>query len=157
MESLPIQTFGDYGEGDMFDVRAQFDGRCRHRFAALEDTLCQLISRPDFLAAVRPASRHRPLLHATLAERQQEQEAQPARATEPGGVHPDADRPRHLQPALQLDNQTSLLAATEAMVARGTDCLLYPAADGSQSLATRKTLLHALTPRDCRSRRRSRC
>ncbi|MEN9583263.1 MAG: hypothetical protein RLZZ616_269, partial [Pseudomonadota bacterium] len=34
---------------------------------------------------------------------------------------------------------------TEAMVAQGTDCLLYPAHDGSLTLATRKTLLHALT------------
>ena len=31
------------------------------------------------------------------------------------------------------------------MVAKGTDCLLYPAPDGSLTLATRKTLLHALT------------
>ncbi|HHQ4659436.1 TPA: putative nucleotidyltransferase substrate binding domain-containing protein, partial [Aeromonas hydrophila] len=44
-----------------------------------------------------------------------------------------------------VDSRLSLLAATEAMVAKGTDCLLYPATDGSLSLATRKTLLHALT------------
>ena len=29
-ESAPHQPFGDYGVGDMFDVRAQFDGHCRH-------------------------------------------------------------------------------------------------------------------------------
>lgn len=38
-ESSPHHQFGDYGEGDLFDVRAQFDGHCRHQFSALEDLL----------------------------------------------------------------------------------------------------------------------
>jgi hypothetical protein len=34
----------------MFDVRAQFDGCCRHQFSALEDLLlCQLIPRATFI------------------------------------------------------------------------------------------------------------
>ncbi|MFQ2102520.1 putative nucleotidyltransferase substrate binding domain-containing protein [Aeromonas sanarellii] len=145
-ESAPHQTFGDYGEGDMFDVRAQFDGRCRHRFAALEDTLCQLVPRPDFLALCDQHPDIARYFTATLAERQREQErrGQLGQQNLAEFILTRID-PGHLQPALQLDSQTSLLAATEAMVARGTDCLLYPAADGSLSLATRKTLLHALT------------
>lgn len=73
-ESAPHQPFGDYGVGDMFDVRAQFDGRCRHRFSALEDTLCQLIPRDTFqgLCDAHPAFAH--YFTATLAERQREQE-----------------------------------------------------------------------------------
>lgn len=49
-ESAPHHQFGDYGVDDLFDVRAQFDGRCRHRFTALEDSLCQLIPHHTFLA-----------------------------------------------------------------------------------------------------------
>ena len=145
-ESAPHQPFGDYGVGDMFDVRAQFDGRCRHRFSALEDTLCQLIPRDTFQAL---CDAHPPFAHyftATLAERQREQErrGQLGQQNLAEFILTRID-PGHLQPALQLDSQTSLLAASEAMASRGTDCLLYPAADGSLSLATRKTLLHALT------------
>ncbi|MBL0511636.1 putative nucleotidyltransferase substrate binding domain-containing protein [Aeromonas media] len=145
-ESAPHQPFGDYGVGDMFDVRAQFDGRCRHRFSALEDTLCQLIPRDTFQEL---CDAHPPFAHyftATLAERQREQErrGQLGQQNLAEFILTRID-PGHLQPPLQLDSQTTLLAASEAMASRGTDCLLYPAADGSLSLATRKTLLHALT------------
>ena len=145
-ESAPHQPFGDYGVGDMFDVRAQFDGRCRHRFSALEDTLCQLIPHDTFQAL---CDAHPPFAHyftATLAERQREQEqrGQLGQQNLAEFILTRID-PGHLQPALQLDSQTSLLVASEAMASRGTDCLLYAAADGSLSLATRKTLLHALT------------
>ena len=83
---------------------------------------------------------------ASLAQRQQQQE-QRAQLGQKNLAEFILTRiePGHLQPALIVDNRLSLLAATEAMVAKGTDCLLYPATDGSLSLATRKTLLHALT------------
>ncbi|MFQ2091874.1 putative nucleotidyltransferase substrate binding domain-containing protein [Aeromonas taiwanensis] len=145
-ESAPHQSFGDYGEGDMFDVRAQFDGRCRHRFAALEDTLCQLIPRSVFLTLCDEHPDVARYFTATLADRQREQE----RRSQLGQQNLaefilTRIAPGHLQAPLIVDGRLSLLAATEAMVAKGTDCLLYPAADGSLSLATRKTLLHALT------------
>jgi CBS domain-containing protein len=145
-ESGPHQHFGDYGIDDLFDVRAQFDGRCRHRFSALEDTLCQLIPHGVFeaLCLEHPAFAH--YFTATLAERQQQQ----ARREQLGQqnlaefILTRIDT-SHLQAPLIVDNQLSLLAATEAMASQGNDCLLYPATDGSLTLATRKTLLHALT------------
>lgn len=145
-ESSDHQQFGDYGEGDLFDVRAQFDGHCRHRFSALEDSLCQLIPRAVFqgLCADNPAFAR--YFTATLAERQEQQERR-GRLGQQNLAEFILTRidPGHLQPALQLDRHASLLAASEAMAAQGTDCLIYPAPDGSLSLATRKTLLHALT------------
>ncbi|MGY3856547.1 putative nucleotidyltransferase substrate binding domain-containing protein [Aeromonas intestinalis] len=145
-ESGPHQRFGDYGEGDMFDVRAQFDGHCRHRFDALEDSLCQLIPADVFqhLCARHPDFAH--YFTATLTERQREQErrSQLGQQNLAEFILTRID-PHHLQPALQLGKHSTLLAASEAMAAKGTDCLLYPAADGSLSLTTRKTLLHALT------------
>ncbi|MCO4203240.1 putative nucleotidyltransferase substrate binding domain-containing protein [Aeromonas taiwanensis] len=145
-ESAPHQSFGDYGEGDMFDVRAQFDGRCRHRFAALEDTLCQLIPRSVFLTLCDEHPDIARYFTATLADRQREQERR-GQLGQQNLAEFILTRiaPGHLQAPLIVDGRLSLLAATEAMVAKGTDCLLYPAADGSLSLATRKTLLHALT------------
>lgn len=145
-ESAPHHQFGDYGCDDLFDVRAQFDGRCRHTFTALEDTLCQLVPRQTFLALCEQDPAFANYFTANLAERQRQQEQR-----EQLGQKNLAEfiltriAPEHLQPPLVVDNHLSLLAATEAMVAKGTDCLIYPARDGSLSLATRKTLLHALT------------
>ena len=145
-ESSPHQPFGDYGIDDMFDVRAQFDGRCRHRFSALEDTLCQLIPHEVFkgLCANNPELAH--YFTANLAERQQRQE-QRAQLGQQNLAEFILTRiaPDHLQAPLLVDSKMSLLAATEVMAAKGTDCLIYPAQDGSLTLATRKTLLHALT------------
>ena len=147
-ESSPHQSFGDYGVDDLFDVRAQFDGRCRHGFSALEDCLCQLIPREVFaeLCAGNPELAH--YFTATLAERQHQQ----ARREQLGQQNLaefilTRIEPNHLQPPLLVESRLSLLAATETMASQGCDCLLYPAADGSLSLATRKTLLHALTLR----------
>lgn len=147
-ESSPHQSFGDYGVDDLFDVRAQFDGRCRHGFNALEDCLCQLIPREVFaeLCAGNPELAH--YFTATLAERQHQQ----ARREQLGQQNLaefilTRIEPNHLQPPLLVESRLSLLAATEAMASQGSDCLLYPAADGSLSLVTRKTLLHALTLR----------
>ncbi|USV55866.1 putative nucleotidyltransferase substrate binding domain-containing protein [Aeromonas encheleia] len=147
-ESSPHQSFGDYGVDDLFDVRAQFDGHCRHGFSALEDCLCQLIPREVFaeLCAGNPDLAH--YFTATLAERQHQQ----ARREQLGQQNLaefilTRIEPNHLQPPLLVESRLSLLAATEAMASQGSDCLLYPAADGSLSLATRKTLLHALTLR----------
>ena len=145
-ESAPHHQFGDYGVDDLFDVRAQFDGRCRHTFTALEDTLCQLIPRSAFLSLCEQDSQFASYFTANLAERQRQQEQR-----EQLGQKNLAEfiltriEPGHLQAPLIVDSRLSLLAATEAMVSQGTDCLLYPAHDGSLTLATRKTLLHALT------------
>ncbi|MGU5581551.1 putative nucleotidyltransferase substrate binding domain-containing protein [Aeromonas hydrophila] len=145
-ESSPHHQFGDYGEGDLFDVRAQFDGHCRHQFSALEDLLCQLIPRGTFIELCEGNPAFARYFTASLAQRQQQQE-QRAQLGQKNLAEFILTRiePGHLQPALIVDSRLSLLAATEAMVAKGTDCLLYPATDGSLSLATRKTLLHALT------------
>ncbi|HHQ4702258.1 TPA: putative nucleotidyltransferase substrate binding domain-containing protein [Aeromonas hydrophila] len=145
-ESSPHHQFGDYGEGDLFDVRAQFDGHCRHQFSALEDLLCQLIPRGTFIELCEGNPVFARYFTASLAQRQQQQE-QRAQLGQKNLAEFILTRiePGHLQPALIVDSRLSLLAATEAMVAKGTDCLLYPATDGSLSLATRKTLLHALT------------
>lgn len=146
-ESAPHHHFGDYGVDDLFDVRAQFDGRCRHSFTALEDTLCQLIPRHTFLALCEQAPALASYFTANLVERQQQQQEQREQLGQKNLAEFILTRiePGHLQAPLVVENRLSLLAATEAMVAKGTDCLLYPAPDGSLTLATRKTLLHALT------------
>ena len=42
------QVFTQYGTEDMFDVRAVLESGCKHRFTAIEDTLCYLLKAKDF-------------------------------------------------------------------------------------------------------------
>ncbi len=112
-ESAPHHQFGDYGVDDLFDVRAQFDGRCRHRFTALEDSLCQLIPRHTFLALCEQDPQFASYFTANLAERQRQQEQR-----EQLGQKNLAEfiltriEPGHLQAPLIVDSKLSLLAAT---------------------------------------------
>jgi len=144
-ESAPHQHIGDYGVDDLFDIEAQFSGCCRHSFTALEDTLCQLIPREGFLKLCQQEPRFAHYFTADLAEQQQQWQRSKLGQQNLAEFILTRIAPEHLQPALIVDNNLSLLSATEAMAAKGTDCLLYPTQDGKLTLATRKTLLHALT------------
>ena len=43
------QVFTQYGTEDMFDVRAVLESSCKHRFTAIEETLCYLLKAKDFI------------------------------------------------------------------------------------------------------------
>jgi CBS domain-containing protein len=43
------QVFTQYGVEDLFDVRAALESACKHRFTALEETLCYLLKASDFV------------------------------------------------------------------------------------------------------------
>ncbi|MFR9718381.1 putative nucleotidyltransferase substrate binding domain-containing protein [Aeromonas diversa] len=141
--------FGDYGPDDAFDIRAQFDGRARHRFTALEECLCLLIPRPLFLALCEESPHFVRYFRGTLLERQQEA----GRHGEPGQQNLSEFlltriNAEHLQPPLILTPDHSLADATRAMAEAGCDCLLWRNGIGPWQLATRTTLLHALVLHD---------
>lgn len=43
------QVFSQYGKEDVFDVRAVLESRCKHRYTAIEETLCYLLKAKDFI------------------------------------------------------------------------------------------------------------
>ncbi|WP_430461952.1 DUF294 nucleotidyltransferase-like domain-containing protein [Thalassolituus sp. LLYu03] len=43
------QVFSQYGKEDVFDVRAVLESRSKHRYTAIEETLCYLLKAKDFI------------------------------------------------------------------------------------------------------------
>ena len=41
--------FSQYGNEDVFDVRAVLETACKHRYTAMEETLCYLLKAKDFV------------------------------------------------------------------------------------------------------------
>lgn len=136
--------FADYGVDDLFDVRAQFDGRVRHHFTALEDCLCFLIPRPLFLALCTEQPAFERYFRGSLAERQQAWERRAEGRQSLSEFLLTRITAEHLQPPLLMVPTTSLAEATRAMAEAGCDSLLWRPSSGSWQLVTRTTLLHAL-------------
>lgn len=45
-------VFTQYGPDDLFDVRAAFESSCKHKYVAVEETLCYLLKAKDFIELV---------------------------------------------------------------------------------------------------------
>ncbi|WP_221796966.1 DUF294 nucleotidyltransferase-like domain-containing protein [Oceanobacter mangrovi] len=45
-------VFSQYGKEDLFDVRAVLEKGCKHRYVAVEETLCYLLTAEDFIQLV---------------------------------------------------------------------------------------------------------
>ena len=43
------KVYSQYANEDIFDVRAVLESRCRHKFTAIEETLCYLLKAEDFV------------------------------------------------------------------------------------------------------------
>ncbi len=43
------QAFSEYGKEDIFDVRAVLESSCKHKYTAVEETLCYLLRTKDFV------------------------------------------------------------------------------------------------------------
>jgi CBS domain-containing protein len=56
------QVFTQYGPDDLFDVRATFESSCKHRYVAVEETLCYLLKAPDFIELINQSGIFRNML-----------------------------------------------------------------------------------------------
>lgn len=50
------QVYSQYGKEDLFDVRAVLESRCKHRYTAIEETLCYLLKAKDFIQLLEESS-----------------------------------------------------------------------------------------------------
>ena len=50
------QVFSQYGKEDIFDVRAVLESSCKHRYTAIEETLCYLLRAKDFIQLLDESS-----------------------------------------------------------------------------------------------------
>ena len=50
------KVYSQYGKEDIFDVRAVLQSHCKHKYTALEETLCYLLPTDDFIKLVEESS-----------------------------------------------------------------------------------------------------
>ncbi|WP_299019546.1 DUF294 nucleotidyltransferase-like domain-containing protein [uncultured Photobacterium sp.] len=145
-------VFAHYTVDDMFDVRSQLEHHSRHRYTALEDTLCYLLPREIFVRLYQSNGQFSAYFDNNLARRQQLLE--------------DAHRQQNLaefiltkvnddniQPCLIVPHDTDLRTVTEQMRNKGMDVALVELntaisktinATNQYGIVTRTNLLHAV-------------
>lgn len=138
------EVFAHYTTDDMFDVRAQLESHCRHRYRALEDTLCHLLPRDVFQDLYHHNSQFAAYFATSLARRQQllEEAQRQQNLAEFILTKVDDD---NIQPCLILPRHCSLQTATEQLQQQRSDAALVEAGDGQPyGIITRTNLLHAV-------------
>lgn len=138
------EVFAHYTTDDMFDVRAQLEAHCRHRYRALEDTLCHLLPRDVFQDLYHHNSQFAAYFATSLARRQQllEEAQRQQNLAEFILTKVDDD---NIQPSLILPRHCSLQTATEQLQQQRSDAALVEAGDGQPyGIITRTNLLHAV-------------
>ena len=138
------ETYAHYTADDMFDLRSQLEHHSRHRYTALEDTLCYLLPRERFVSLYQSNSQFAAYFDTNLARRQ--------------ALLEDAQRQQNLaefiltkisddniQPCLVVAHDTDLKAVTVEMRNQGMDAALVELNGTPQyGIVTRTNLLHAV-------------
>ena len=138
------ETYAHYTAEDMFDVRSQLEHRSRHRYTALEDTLCYLLPRDLFVRFYQSNNQFAAYFDTNLARRQQ--------------LLDEAHRQQNLaefiltkvsddniQPCLVVPHDTDLKTVTVEMRRKGMDAALVELNSTPQyGIVTRTNLLHAV-------------
>lgn len=142
--------FADYGPGDLFGAFAVIAGRARHRYEAIQDTVCFLIPADAFNALLADNPRFAAYFHEALsvkrkllAEQQQPGELGRLMLTRVGEAQ--------LAPVHEVPATTGIADAAAMLREQRVDCLLV-AGDEGPGIVTRTDLLDALAlrglPRD---------
>lgn len=64
------QVFSQYGTEDMFDVRAVLESTCKHRYTAMEETLCYLLRSKDFAQLIDQSPKFSTYFYTDLGTQQ---------------------------------------------------------------------------------------
>ncbi|MGB1090996.1 MAG: putative nucleotidyltransferase substrate binding domain-containing protein [Oceanobacter sp.] len=70
------QVFSQYGPDDLFDIRAVLESGSKHRYVAIEETLCYLLKANDFVELLQRSDDLSIYFHADLGTQQQMVETQ---------------------------------------------------------------------------------
>ncbi|ELR67050.1 Putative signal-transduction protein [Photobacterium marinum] len=147
------EIFAHYTADDMFDVRAQLEQRSRHRYTALEDTLCYLLPREFFTDLYQANGEFAAYFDNNLARRRQllENAHQQQNLAEFILTKVSND---NIQPCLIVPADTDLFTVTKQMQNKGTDAALVKlntAENGANQygIVTRTDLLHAVMLEAC--------
>ncbi|WMC09802.1 putative nucleotidyltransferase substrate binding domain-containing protein [Oceanimonas pelagia] len=131
------EVFAQYTTDDLFDIRGQFDGECRHGYVALEETLCFVLPTQAFLTLMTDNPDFAAWFQQDLKGRQQ--------TTAPRKNLSEFILTRidnsNIQPAMVIDGQTSILQATRLLKTHHLESLIV-AHDGSFGMLTGTDLLY---------------
>lgn len=138
------EIFAHYTADDMFDVRSQLEHHSRHRYTALEDTLCYLLPQHIFVEFYRSCDQFAAYFDGNLARRQQLlDEAQKQQNLAEFILTKVSDD--NIQPCLIVPHDTDLKSVTEQMRSKGIDAALVELNTMPQyGIVTRTNLLHAV-------------
>ena len=141
--------FADYGPGDLFGAFAVIAGRARHRYEAVQDTVCFLVPADTFQALLADNPRFAAYFHEALSVKRKllADQQQPS---ELGRLMLTRIADAQLAPVHGVPPHTGIADAASALREHRVDCLLVdPAADeDGPGIVTRTDLLDALAVRN---------
>jgi CBS domain-containing protein len=138
--------FADYGPGDLFGAFAVIAGRARHRYEAVQDTVCFLLPAAAFHALLADNPRFAAYFHEALSVKRRllAEQQQPG---ELGRLMLTRVADAQLAPVHAVPAGTGIAAAAAALREHQVDCLLVAPGEGDtgEGIVTRTDLLDALT------------
>lgn len=148
------EVFAHYANDDLFDVRALFEGKVRHHYVALEDTLAYLLPKAIFLELYNENGQFAAYFDNNLAKRQQLIEAAQQQQNLAEFILTKVDRDIY-HPPMILSPEQPLNEVTQVLKHNGIDAALVRLHDDDPRLAeqpnqlpfaivTRTNMLHAV-------------
>ncbi|PSJ44767.1 cyclic nucleotide-binding protein [Zobellella endophytica] len=131
------EIYAQYTTDDLFDIRGQFDGECRHGYVALEETLCFVLPTQAFLTLMTDNPDFAAWFQQDLQGRQQVAGPQKNLSE---FILTRIDN-GNIQPAMVIDGQTSLYQATLLLKSHHLESLIVTH-DGSFGMLTGTDLLY---------------
>jgi len=144
------EVFTQYGKEDLFDVRAALESSCKHRYTAIEETLCYLLKAKDFIQLLNEAADFSIYFKTDLGTQQSLVDQRGGEVSEFILARVDRDT---MRPPVYVSGQTTLARTAALMKDEKHDALLVK--DGERKgIVTGSDLLNAVLtdslPRDAR-------
>ena len=134
------QVFTQYGREDLFDIRAVLESGCKHRYTAVEETLCYLLKARDFIQLLNESPDFSVYFNTDLGTQQQLVEQSEGEVSEFILAPVDADT---MRAPVYVSGQTTLARAAALMKEERYDALLVR--DGGRTgIVTGSDLLDAV-------------
>ncbi|WP_153445739.1 DUF294 nucleotidyltransferase-like domain-containing protein [Vibrio algicola] len=137
------EVFAHYTPDDLFDVRAQLDGKTKHRYVALEDTLCYLLPHAVFQEFYQKNSDFSAYFDSNLAKRQSLLDSAHQQQNLAEFILTKVDSQIYQAPLI-FPPHASLQQVTLEMQQQNCDAALIELAPDDYAIITRTDLLHAI-------------
>lgn len=139
------RVYAQYAHEDLFDVRAVLESTCKHRYVALQETLCYLLKTADFIRLLDQSIDFSVYFRPDLAAKQSLIDEKEGSVAEFILARIDEET---LRPPLYVTGQTNLKRVAQLMDERNSDVVLVRTAKGT-GIVTGTDLLKATLLGDC--------